>query len=133
MYVGLLTLFSAQVFNIALSPGDYGLILVSATLIALGTAPVPSASLFMLAAVLSVIGIGDAQTALIVGFVLPFDRALDMIRTIPNATTNLSVATVISRWEREIDLEVYSSGTHEQLAKPPMKPARGEQDVAGPS
>lgn len=109
LYVGMLALFTAQTFGLHLEPLDYLLILLTATLVALGTAPVPSASLFMLAAVLSVIGVSDAQTAMVVGFILPFDRILDMIRTVPNATTNLATATTVARWENEIDLEVYNA------------------------
>lgn len=108
LYVGLLAIFSAQVFGLDLQPIDYLLILLTATLAAVGSAPVPSASLFMLAAVLSTLGIQDVQTAMIVGFILPFDRLLDMIRTVPNATTNLSVTTTIASLEREIDLDRFN-------------------------
>ena len=109
LYVALLALFTAQAFGLHLQPVDYLLILLTATLVALGTAPVPSASLFMLAAVLSVIGVPDSQTAMVVGFILPFDRVLDMIRTVPNATTNLATATTVARWENEIDVDIYRS------------------------
>src|SRR3546814_1134799 len=57
----------------------------------------------MLAAVLSAVGIAPEQTALIVGFVLPFDRLLDMTRTVPSACANLAVATTVARWEGELD------------------------------
>ncbi|WP_369061016.1 dicarboxylate/amino acid:cation symporter [Caulobacter sp. 73W] len=113
LYVGLLALFSAQVLGVPLGPVQYVLILITATLVALGTAPVPSASLFMLAAVLSTLGIPDERTALIVGFILPFDRLLDMIRTVPNATCNLAVATTVARFEKEIDVEAYRKAPHE--------------------
>ena len=63
----------------------------------------------MLAAVLAVIGITPEQTAIIVGFVLPFDRILDMIRTIPNVTSDLSIATVVARWEGELNVAEYLS------------------------
>ena len=62
----------------------------------------PSASLFMLAAVLSAVGVPAGETALVVGFVLPFDRILDMIRTVPSACANLTVTTTIARWEGEL-------------------------------
>ena len=88
MYVGLLSLFALQAF---------------------GTAPVPSASLFMLAAVLSAVGVPPEQTALVVGFVLPFDRLLDMTRTVPSASANLTVATIVARWEGDLDDEVLRS------------------------
>lgn len=107
LYVGLLATFSAQVFGVHLEMVDYLAIMAVTTLVALGTAPVPSASLFLLAAVLSVIGLGPEQTALIVGFILPFDRPLDMIRTVPNCTSDLSVSVAVARWEDELDMDRY--------------------------
>jgi Na+/H+-dicarboxylate symporter len=107
LYVALLAMFSAQVFGVELSVIDYLLVILTTTLVAVGTAPVPSASLFMLAAVLSVIGVSPEQTALIVGFVLPFDRPLDMMRTVPNCTSDLAVAVTVGRWENELDEAVY--------------------------
>ena len=61
----------------------------------------------MLAAVLQVIGLGAEQTALVVGFILPFDRLLDMTRTITSATSDLSTAVTVAKWEGELDHEVY--------------------------
>ena len=109
MYVAMLTMFSAQAFGVDLSLADYGLVAVTTTLVAMGVAPVPSGSLFVLAAVLNVIGVTPEQTALVVGFILPFDRPLDMIRTVPNVTCDLSIATAIARWEGEIDVDEYRS------------------------
>lgn len=107
MYVAMLTMFAAQAFGVHLSLADYALVAVTTTLVAMGVAPVPSGSLFVLAAVLASIGIGPEQTALVVGFILPFDRILDMIRTVPNVTADLAIATAVARWEGEIDVEVY--------------------------
>jgi Na+/H+-dicarboxylate symporter len=103
MYVGLLSLFALQAFGTPMSAGTYGVVLLTGALAAFGTAPVPSASLFMLAAVLSAVGVAPEQTALVVGFVLPFDRLLDMTRTVPSACANLVVATTVARWEGELD------------------------------
>ena len=103
MYVGLLSLFSLQALGVPLTPAVYALVLLTGALAAFGTAPVPSASLFMLAAVLSSVGVPPEQTALVVGFVLPFDRLLDMTRTVPSASANLTVATTVARWEGELD------------------------------
>jgi Na+/H+-dicarboxylate symporter len=107
MYVGLLSMFALQAFGTPLSPQVYGLVLLTGALAAFGTAPVPSASLFMLAAVLSAVGVPPEQTALVVGFVLPFDRLLDMTRTVPSASANLTVATTVARWEGELDETIY--------------------------
>ena len=107
MYVGLLSIFALQAFGTPLTPAVYALVLLTGALAAFGTAPVPSASLFMLAAVLSAVGVAPEQTALVVGFVLPFDRLLDMTRTVPSASANLAVATTVARWEGELDEGVY--------------------------
>ena len=109
MYIGMLTLFAAQAFGVDLSFADYLLIAVTTTIVAMGAAPVPSGSLFVLAAVLAAINIGPTQTAIIVGFILPFDRILDMMRTVPNVTCDLAICTAVARWENEIDVEAYKS------------------------
>ncbi len=107
MYVGLLSMFALQAFGMPLTPSVYGLVLLAGALAAFGTAPVPSASLFMLAAVLSAVGVTPEQTALVVGFVLPFDRLLDMTRTVPSASANLAVTTAVARLEGELDEEIF--------------------------
>jgi Na+/H+-dicarboxylate symporter len=109
LYIALLASFAAQAFGIDLSIADYALIALTTVLVSIGTAPVPSASLFMLAAVLQVIGVSPAQTALMVGFILPFDRILDMTRTVANVISDLAVATIVGRWEKEIDIEAYKA------------------------
>lgn len=109
MYVGLLSMFALQAFGVPLTPQVYGVVLLTGALAAFGTAPVPSASLFMLAAVLSAVGVAPEQTALVVGFVLPFDRLLDMTRTVPSASANLTVATTVAKWEGELDEAIYRS------------------------
>lgn len=109
MYVGLLSVFSLQAFGVPIDAGVLGIVLLTGALAAFGTAPVPSASLFMLAAVLSAVGVAPEQTALVVGFVLPFDRLLDMTRTVPSASANLMVTTVVARWEGELDRDPRAS------------------------
>lgn len=101
MYVGLLSVFSLQVLDVPPSLPMLGVMWFTGALAAFGTAPVPSASLFMLAAVLGAAGISPEQTALVVGLVLPFDRLLDMTRTVPSASANLAVAATIARWVGE--------------------------------
>lgn len=107
MYVGLLSMFALQAFGVPLTPQVYATVLLTGALAAFGTAPVPSASLFMLYTVLSAVGVAPEQTALVVGFVLPFDRLLDMTRTVPSACANLTVATTVARWEGQLDEAVY--------------------------
>jgi Na+/H+-dicarboxylate symporter len=102
MYVGLLSMFGLQLFGVPVDAGTLAIVLLTAVLAAFGTAPIPSASLFMLAAVLAAAGVGPEQTALIVGFILPFDRLLDMTRTVPSASANLAVTAAVARWEGAI-------------------------------
>lgn len=111
LYIGLLTMFAVQAFGVDLTFTQYLLAGLTTVLVAVGTAPIPSASLFMLAAVLGSIGVSAEQTALVVGFVLPFDRLLDMTRTVANNTSDLAVAVTVAKWEGELDVESY-------LAKP---------------
>lgn len=109
LYVGIVALFSAQAFGVELAMSDYLIIGLTTTLVSIGTASVPSASLFLLAAVLTSIGISAEQTAIIVGFILPFDRVLDMMRTVVNVTGDLAVATVVAKSENELDEDTYNA------------------------
>jgi len=72
-----------------------------------GTAAVPGASLFLMAAVMQTINLTPEQIAVVVGFVLAFDRPLDMLRTSVNIGGDLSVATAIAKWENEFDQEIF--------------------------
>lgn len=107
LYVALLSMFAVQALGMTITPVDFVLVVAVSTLLALGAPPAPSAALFMMAAVLSVVGIGDAKSAIIVGFILPFDRLLDMVRTATNVSGNLTTATVTARWSGEIDVDVF--------------------------
>ena len=84
LYVGIVSVFAAQAFGIDLSLTDYAIIAGSTTLVSIGTAAVPGASLFLMAAVMGAIGISPEQIAIVIGFILPFDRPLDMLRTVVN-------------------------------------------------
>jgi Na+/H+-dicarboxylate symporter len=108
MYMAILCLFGLQAFGIALEPAQLLLMAVVTMTVALGTAPIPGSSLFLIAGILASIGVPAEQAALIVAFVLPFDRPLDMIRTVPNVTSDLAVATVVARHEGELDLARFS-------------------------
>jgi len=107
LYLGILALFAAQAFGLPLETADYVLIAITATLASVGAAGIPSASLFLLATVLSVLDVSPEQTALMVGFILPFDRILDMMRTLTNVTGDAAVATAVAKWEGELDEETF--------------------------
>ena len=67
----------------------------------------PSASLFLLAIVLDVFEVSPEHTALVIGFIFPFDRLLDMMRTVVNVTGDATVAVAVAKWEGELDEELF--------------------------
>ncbi|MDF1764810.1 MAG: dicarboxylate/amino acid:cation symporter [Gammaproteobacteria bacterium] len=111
LYVGVVSVFAAQAFGIELSLADYAVVAGSTTLVSIGTAAVPGASLFLMAAVMGAIGITPEQIAVVIGFILPFDRPLDMLRTSVNICGDLSVSTAVANWEGEFDREIFDRQT----------------------
>jgi Na+/H+-dicarboxylate symporter len=107
LYLGIVALFTAQAFGYNLEPQHYFLIALTCALVSIGTAGVPSASLFLLSIVLDVFGVTPEHTALVIGFIFPFDRLLDMMRTVTNVTGDTAVAVAVAKWEGELDEEVF--------------------------
>ncbi|MFN3229939.1 MAG: dicarboxylate/amino acid:cation symporter, partial [Asticcacaulis sp.] len=120
LYLGILAMFTAQAFGYTLGWENYLLIALTAAVVSIGAAGIPSSSLFLLAIVLQTFGVTPEQVALIVGFILPVDRIMDMARTTVNVTGDAAVAVTVARWEKEIDLDVYR-GTRKADA-PDMDP-----------
>jgi Na+/H+-dicarboxylate symporter len=108
LYVGIVSVFAAQAFGIELAFVDYLIVMGATTLVSIGTAAVPGASVFLMAAVMGAIGMTPDQIAVVVGFIIPFDRPLDMARTSVNVAGDLSVATVVANWEKEFDKDVFN-------------------------
>lgn len=107
LYQGLIALFAAQAFGIDLSLSDYFLVAMTATLVSIGTAGIPSVSLFLATTTLGVIGCTTEQTIIVLAILFPFDRLLDMMRTVTNVTGDGAVACVVARWEGELDEDVF--------------------------
>jgi proton glutamate symport protein len=93
--------FIAQALGLNLSLGAQVMIVMTATLAAIGSAGVPGAGMVMLVIVLESVGIPTAGIALIVA---P-DRILDMIRTTVNLTGDAAVAVVVASGENAIHLD----------------------------
>jgi Na+/H+-dicarboxylate symporter len=106
IYLGMVSLFAAQAVGIDLSMTDYVAIAVTATAASIGAAGIPSASLFLAIAVLTSFGVTSEQAVLIIALIFPFDRLLDMMRTLTNVTGDAAVATTVARWEGELDERV---------------------------
>jgi Na+/H+-dicarboxylate symporter len=105
LYLGILALFTAQAFGYDLTFTNYVLIAFTAAIASIGAAGIPSAGLFLLAIVLNTFGVPAEQVAIIVGFILPVDRIMDMARTATNVSGDAAVATAVAKWEGELDEE----------------------------
>jgi Na+/H+-dicarboxylate symporter len=105
LYIGLLGQFALQSLGITPNAGMLVIMLATGALAAFSTAPIPGQSLFMLAAMLQSVGVDPDQTALVVGLVLPFDRLLDMTRTVPSVCANLAITLAVAQAEGGIDRE----------------------------
>ena len=107
IYLGLVALFAAQAGGLELSVFDYFNVAMTATLVSIGAAGIPSAGLLLAATVLGVIGVGPEQALLVIAFIFPFDRLLDMMRTVTNVTGDIAVACTVAKWEGELDEDVF--------------------------
>ncbi|WP_454597557.1 dicarboxylate/amino acid:cation symporter [Qipengyuania sp. SM2507] len=101
MYLGLATLFGAQIFGVDLSVADYLTIAVLATLGSVGAAGIPGAGLIMMAAIFTAVSV-PLET---IAFVAGVDRIMDMMRTVTNVSGDAAVATTVGVMTGEIDRE----------------------------
>lgn len=99
MYMGLATLFGAQIFGVDLSWGDYVLIAILGTLGAVGAAGIPGSGLIMMAMVFGAVGV-PLET---IAFVAGVDRIMDMMRTSTNVMGDAAVATTVAVMTGDID------------------------------
>lgn len=107
IYLGLVALFAAQAIGIEMTLAKYVMVAFAATATSIGAAAIPSAGLLLAYAVLGVIGVSEEQALLIIAFIFPFDRLLDMMRTVTNVTGDAAVASAVAKWEGELDEEVF--------------------------
>ncbi|MHB9880603.1 dicarboxylate/amino acid:cation symporter [Pacificimonas sp. ICDLI1SI03] len=105
MYMGLASLFGAQVFGVELGVTEYLLIAITGTIGAVGAAGVPGSGLIMMGLVFGVAGIPMETIALVAGI----DRIMDMMRTMTNITGDAAVAVAVGHMMGEIDVEEYES------------------------
>jgi len=110
IYLGLVALFAAQAIpGIEMGIADYIAVAFAATAASIGAAAIPSAGLLLAYAVLGVIGVSEAQALQIIAFIFPFDRLLDMMRTVTNVTGDAAVASAVASWEGELDRATFEA------------------------
>ena len=100
LYMGVCSLFIANVFGVDLTTGQMAMIVLTGTLASIGTAGVPGAGLIMLAMVLQSVQLPIEGLALVAGI----DRVLDMFRTTLNITGDAAVAIVVNEPEKGHDV-----------------------------
>ena len=103
VYMGVCTVFAAQIYNLPLTLGDQVIVVITGVLAAVGTAGVPGAGLIMSTLVFTQIGIPLEVIALIAGV----DRILDMIRTSINVVGDSTTALMVSSMEGELGSEPF--------------------------
>jgi Na+/H+-dicarboxylate symporter len=102
---GVATGFIAQAYGIDLSPTDYLMVVLTATLASIGTAAVPGVGLVMLAMVLRQVNLPVEGIGLIIGV----DRLLDMVRTAVNITGDSAVACIVAKSEGQFDSDIFEA------------------------
>jgi len=98
LYQAVAAMFIAQVYGFDLTLTQQLTIVLTASLAAIGTAPVPGIGLIMLIIVLRSVGVPEEGIALIIGV----DRILDMCRTVPNVIADSLACVVIASSEGEL-------------------------------
>ena len=101
MYLGLATLFGAQIYGVDLTMGQYFLISILATLGAVGAAGIPGSGLIMMTFVFGAVGV-PLET---IAFVAGIDRIMDMMRTTTNVSGDAAVAVTVASMTGELDRE----------------------------
>ncbi|GGD40101.1 dicarboxylate/amino acid:cation symporter [Croceicoccus pelagius] len=101
MYLGLATVFGAQIFGVQLDMVDYLMVAITATLGSIGAAGIPGTGLIMMTLVFGTVGV-PLET---IAFVAGVDRLMDMMRTVTNVTSDSTVATAVAASLDELDRE----------------------------
>lgn len=95
MYQAVAAVFIAQVYGVELHISEQLVILLTALLASIGTAPVPGVGIIMLIIVLRSVNIPEEGIALILGV----DRFLDMCRTVVNVSGDSAATVIIAKSE----------------------------------
>lgn len=109
IYLGLVALFAAQASGLEVTFAQYVMVAITATLVSIGAAGIPSAGLLLAATVMEVVKIPNDQAIMVIAFIFPFDRILDMMRTLTNVTGDIAVACTVAKWEGALNEDVFRS------------------------
>ena len=102
IYQAIAVIFTAQIYGIDLTIADQAMVMLTATLAAIGTAGIPGSGLVMLTIVLGAAGLPMEGVALLAGI----DRILNMGRVVPNIVGDTATAIVVARSEGTLNTSV---------------------------
>jgi len=106
LYQAVAATFLAQLYGIPLTLGDQVMLVVTATLVSVGSAGVPGASIVLMVVVLQAVHVPAEGIAVILGM----DRILDMCRTVVNISGDAMTAAVVASSEGQLARESELAG-----------------------
>ncbi|MDW7733551.1 MAG: dicarboxylate/amino acid:cation symporter [Methanolobus sp.] len=120
IYFGLIVVFASQLYGMDLTIGMQALLVLQATLLAIGAAAVPQIGLVISITLLESMGLPIEAIALVAGIY----RIVDQIHTATNNFGDLVVAAVVSKFEDTFNYETFEADNmtkelpiSEQIAK----------------
>lgn len=108
MYLGVTAIFAANVVGEALTLSQQLTIVITTVLASIGTAGVPGAGVIMLTMILTQVGLPLEVIAMVAGV----DPILDGLRTLNNVTGDLSVTTLVAKWNGAINFNYENPGNN---------------------
>ena len=105
IYLGICSVFFAQIFGVTISFNEYIILILTSTIGSIGAAGFPGGSMVMMSVVLSSIGLPLEGMAVILGV----DRILEMLRTMINITGDCTVTVIVDSMEGTFDRKIYYS------------------------
>ena len=103
IYLGVCTVFFAQMTGVDLTAHQYLIIIIASTIGSIGAAGFPGGGIVMMSMVLSSVGLPLEGISLILGI----DRILDMLRTTVNITGDCTVTIIVDKMEGSLDEKKY--------------------------
>ncbi len=103
IYLGICSVFFAQITGIDLTWQQYVIIIFTSTIGSIGAAGFPGGSMVMMGMVLSSVGLPLEGMSLILGV----DRFLEMLRTVINITGDCTVTVIVDSMEGTLDTKKY--------------------------
>ncbi|MFQ3307416.1 MAG: Na+/H+-dicarboxylate symporter [Candidatus Midichloriaceae bacterium] len=105
IYLGICSVFFAQIFGIELTFHNYIVLILTSTIGSIGAAGFPGGSMVMMGMVLSSVGLPLEG----IGLILGVDRLLEMIRTMINITGDCTVTVIVDKMEGTFNEKIYYS------------------------